>query len=285
MTRIAEAFEAMPHDPSNPAVKASYAAMIRETLAQYEVVKATGLKIEPFPGGIDTYGSPRNAILDVVENNHLYFFPTDSGFGGPLSTQDVSDNPLLAATGEYIGDHKMLANDVFRVVHDYFGHIKEGVGFRAGGEENAWQSHARMYSDEALGAMTTETRGQNSWVNFGPFAEFNKTASGADTKYADQKIGLLPEFAQTEGGPRDDLRFSAGRDLLEVGEVRPTAKARKLVPRPQDLRKLTAQERAEVSEISAANGFIKRAQTEAVFDVLDQANFLNHPINDQHTTI
>ena len=53
--------------------------------------------------------------------------------------------------------------------------------------------------------MTSETRGQNSWVNYGPHGEANRTASGANTVYADQKAGLLPEWMYTtnkaEGGP------------------------------------------------------------------------------------
>ena len=77
--------------------------------------------------------------------------------------------------------------------------IRTGNGFRAEGEENAWRSHAAMYSPLARGAMTSETRGQNSWVNFGPYAAANKHASAADTHYADQKIGLMPKWTRTEG--------------------------------------------------------------------------------------
>lgn len=197
-TRIASDFEAMEHDPQDPEVAASYRAMIDETLAQYQALQDTGLVVEVMPGGEDVYGNPRNAVLDVVENNHLYFFPTVSGFGGGQDL-DVTDNPLLEDTGIVLPDgHRMLANDVFRVVHDYFGHIKEGVGFRADGEENAWRQHSTMYSDLARPAMTTETRGQNSWVNYGPHGEFNRTAT-SDTVFAPQKIGILPDYAMTEG--------------------------------------------------------------------------------------
>jgi hypothetical protein len=106
---------------------------------------------------------------------------------------------MLRPTGEKIGNHAMLANDEFRVVHDVFGHFKEGVGFRAGGEENAWRSHSTMYSDAARGAMTSETRGQNSWVNYGPHGETNRTASESETVFAPQKIGLMPKWTWEEG--------------------------------------------------------------------------------------
>lgn len=208
---IAAEFEDMKHDPNDPKVKASYDAMIKETLAQYQEIKATGLKIELITGA-DPYGNPRNAILDVINNNHLWVYPTTSGFGGTESANvDITGNPLLAPVDEKIGDHQLVANDIFRVVHDYFGHIKEGVGFRAEGEENAWQQHATMYSDLARPAMTTETRGQNSWVNFGPYSEFNKTANGAETQYAPQKVGLMDDWTSKSGGPQ----FSRSQNELQ----------------------------------------------------------------------
>ena len=197
---IADEFARMPNAPSDPLVQRAYQAMIDETVAQYREILKTGLKVEfiDYAKTGDPYGNPRNAILDVVRNNHLWVFSTRDGFGSDDSF-DPSANPLLQETEFQISGRPALANDVFRVVHDYFGHVKDGVGFRAEGEENAWRSHAAMYSPLARRAMTVETRGQNSWVNFGPHAEKNRTANGADTVYADQKVGLLPEWVSEEG--------------------------------------------------------------------------------------
>ena len=201
-TKIAAEFEKMKHDPTDPAVKASYEAMAKETLAQWQALKATGLKVEWIkPGQSGPYAdSPRRAAMDVSLNNHWWGFPTDMGFGtGPEAEKAKIGNPLLAETNEVVGGRKLVVNDVFRIVHDMFGHFRTGNGFRAEGEENAWRSHAAMYSPLARGAMTSETRGQNSWVNFGPYAAANKHASAADTHYADQKIGLMPKWTRTEG--------------------------------------------------------------------------------------
>lgn len=207
-TRIAQAFEDMKHDPNDSKVKASYEALAKETIAQWDALKKTGLQVEWIkPGQKDPYAdSPRRAQMDVSLHNHWWGFPTDEGFGSgdEASKQAMKDNPLLRPTGETIDGRKVVVNDVFRIVHDMFGHVKEGVGFRADGEENAWRSHSAMYSDLARPAMTSETRGQNSWVNFGPNAAHNKHASGADTIYAPQKIGLLPQWAIDEG--RKDRR-------------------------------------------------------------------------------
>jgi hypothetical protein len=216
-TRIAQAFEDMQHAPDDPAVLASYEAMAKETLAQWEAIKETGLKVEWIKEGqADPYGdNPRRAMVDVIDNNHWWGFPTDLGYG----TGDVTEragNPMLRKTGEVIDGREVVVNDIFRIVHDYFGHIKEGLGFRAGGEENAWRQHAAMYSDEARGAMTAETRGQNSWVNYGPHGETNRTANAADTVYSPQKIGLLPDWVSEEGrvsAPPTELE-QAGRPEL-----------------------------------------------------------------------
>lgn len=199
-TKIANAYEEMKNDPEDPEVKAAYAAMAKETIDQYQAVLDTGLKVEfiDYAKQGDPYAaSPRLAILDIRNNNHFWVFPTDAGFGS--SDFDASKNPLLAKTDYEISGKPATVNDLFRIVHDVFGHAKEENGMRADGEENAWRSHSTMYSPLARRAMTTETRGQNSWVNFGPHASHNTTASGGETKYADQKVGLLPEWVMTEG--------------------------------------------------------------------------------------
>src|SRR5262245_12068652 len=199
---IAEAFEMMPHAPTDPTVKRSYDALARETRDQYEFLKRLGVKFEPIPLGMsDPYAAtPRLASKDFLENRHLWYFPTEQGFGtGEAARAAKIDNPMLAPSGVKIEGKEVPFNDLFRIVHDVFGHFKEGVGFRAAGEENAWRSHARMYSPEALPAMTAETRGQNSWLNYGPYGEANRAASAAETIYAPQKIGMLPDWVVQSG--------------------------------------------------------------------------------------
>lgn len=197
--RIANEYEKMANTPQALPTKKAYDALIDETQAQYEALKKAGYKFEFMPKSGDPYGNPRNAINDLVQNKHLYVFPTEAGFGGTRAKEASKLNPLLQKTDETWNGKPVLANDMFRAVHDVFGHAKHGVGFRAAGEENAFQSHARMFSPEALPAATSETRGQNSWVNFGPYAELNKTASPIQTQYAEQKTGLMPAWTWLEG--------------------------------------------------------------------------------------
>lgn len=211
--KIAEAYEEMPNEPDNPRVKKAYVELIKQTKAQYQALVDAGYKFWFIdlnnPENIDYISSPYNAMRDLRKNKQMGVFPTDAGFGSNEDV-DVSQNPLLEdtgikwAVGGLDGEMKpVTANDLFRAVHDAFGHGLEGSGFRAQGEENAWQAHSRLYTGDAIGAMTSETRGQNSWVNYGPFGEQNRKASAEDTVFADQKIGLMPEWTWTEGKAED----------------------------------------------------------------------------------
>jgi hypothetical protein len=224
---IAQAFEDMPHAPDDPAVKNSYAAMIKETRDQYDHIRAQHpeLQIEANKPGEDPYAAtPRLAARDVAENNHFSFFPTQEGFGtGEQGGIDMATHPMMQPSGRTLNGKPLLNNDLFRIVHDYFGHLKEGYGFRAAGEDNAWRSHAAMYSDLARPAMTSETRGQNSWVNYGPHAEANRGASAADTIYTDQKVGLMPEWTMRDrGSPEPIITYQgspSGHSMVDMSKI------------------------------------------------------------------
>jgi hypothetical protein len=213
--RLADAYEQMADDSSDPKVKEAYEDLINQTIAQYQALADAGYKFWfmdfSIPSNEEYASTPYNALRDLRQNKEMGVFATIDGYGEDGITQEqIEANPMLADTGLMwpIGgiDGEMmpvLVNDLFRAVHDAFGHGLEGAGFRARGEENAWQAHVRLFTGPAIGAITSETRGQNSWVNFGPNAEFNRTASGSDTKYAPQKVGLMPEWTWTEGRAGD----------------------------------------------------------------------------------
>ena len=210
-SRIADAYAAMKHAPQDPVVKEAYQNLIRQTVAQFKALESAGYKFWFIdlakPGNTDYAASPWNAMRDIRANKQMGIFRTADGFGSNATELDVNDNPLLADTGMRwpVGGvdsdvtAPVLANDVFRAVHDAFGHGLEGAGFRARGEENAWQAHIRLFTGSAKGAITSETRGQNSWLNYGPYGETNRNAQVEDTVFADQKTGLMPEWTWTEG--------------------------------------------------------------------------------------
>jgi hypothetical protein len=213
--RIADAYEQMADNPQDPKVKEAYQDLIKQTTAQYQALVDAGYKFWfmdlNIPSNEEYASTPYNALRDLRQNKEMGVFPTTDGYGEDDITQaQIDANPLLADTGikwpvgGINGEMKpVLANDLFRAVHDAFGHGLEGAGFRARGEENAWQAHVRLFTGPAVGAITSETRGQNSWLNYGPNGETNRTAKIEDTVFADQKIGLMPEWTWSEGRAGD----------------------------------------------------------------------------------
>lgn len=227
--RIAQAYEDMPHAPQDPAVKEAYADLIRQTRAQYDALIDDGYEFTFFDSQSDPYGgNPFNAMRDLRKNKRMAVYGTYDGFGTEgITDTAVEDNPMLADTGlrwkDQAGvEHMVTANDLFRAVHDAFGHGLEGAGFRARGEENAWQAHARLFTGPAVGAITSETRGQNSWLNFGPYGEKNRTAKVEDTVFAEQKTGLMPSWTWGEGKIGDEV-VTGPKGGVVLGELQPGA--------------------------------------------------------------
>lgn len=145
------------HAPANPDVKASYAALNSQIKQQFDAIQNAGYKLEPWTGAGEPYKSSADMTDDVRNNKHLFFLPTQGNFSGPES------NLMLQPSGV----DGFSNNDLFRAVHDFFGHAKEGHQFGPKGEFNAWREHAQMFTPEAQGALAAETLGQNAWVNFG----------------------------------------------------------------------------------------------------------------------
>ena len=239
--RIAAAFEAMKHEPNNPEVKKAYEAMAKETIDQYQDFLDAGYVVEI--NNEEPYANSADMIEDLRKNKRIKIFSTESGFGDdPITPEQRAENPLLATT-EFtdVNGQPMLVNDLFRAVHDFFGHAELGNSFGPKGEENAWNVHSRMYSPLARRAMTTETRGQNSWVNFSGFNDEiqklrDKAAKLRDEgkideaaevvgeiydkfKFADQKIGLLPiEFSEVDQDIEDVLQADT-KDATNLEKV------------------------------------------------------------------
>lgn len=176
---IAGHYDKAVHAPNDPAVKGSYDAFKKETLGQFTHLRNKGVQFEPWDQQGQPYKNSQEMVNDVRGNNHLWFYT-----GGDLD----KSNHLSEPTGVVVNGHNLTHNDVFRAVHDYFGHGMYGNQFGPRGEEHAYRVHSRMYSPAARPAMAMETRGQNSWVNFGPYAHLPVT----ERPYAQQRNNVLP---------------------------------------------------------------------------------------------
>ena len=116
------------------------------------------------PYGNEGYHTVFNELRDSVrERNHIDVLSTKTTGGHPYFSDDD--------------------NDMFRAVHDVYGHLGSGRGVDFNGEEAAYQKHSRMFSPLARQAMATETRGQNSHLR-------------TEGDFPEQKVALLPGHLQ-----------------------------------------------------------------------------------------
>jgi hypothetical protein len=201
-------------------IPASYEQLGKENAKQLDRMLNEGINISYHQGNLNYANSPQ-MLEDALINKHLYTF----GGGEP--------HQLLNKIDPYTG---LNENQVFRAVHDYYGHGPTGASFGPRGEELAYGTHSQLYSPLAKMAAATETRGQNSFVNYSGInadlqaqmiplkieqerlkrlgqdtsAVDQKLAElGAQTQYAEQKAFLLPpEMIDVNyaGGVPDYLR-------------------------------------------------------------------------------
>ena len=201
-------------------IPASYEQLGKENAKQLDRMLNEGMNLSYHQGNLNYANSPQ-MLEDALINKHLYTF----GGGEP--------HQLLNKIDPYTG---LNENQVFRAVHDYYGHGPTGASFGPKGEELAYGTHSQLYSPLAKMAAATETRGQNSFVNYSGInadlqaqmiplklqqerlkrlgqdtsAVDQKLAElGAQTQYAEQKAFLLPpEMIDVNyaGGVPDYLR-------------------------------------------------------------------------------
>lgn len=203
----------------------------------------------------EPYGSSQEMTNDIDKNNRMVFYTTQAGFGTegvdytghpllepsrftsvPVEVRDEAGHVMHNPDGSIMREgYPMKVNDLFRVVHDYIAHATTGAQFGVRGEEKAWMAHAATILEEpglsrqekfdALWALTSETRGQNSWVNYNGINEAtNKNyeqvarlrraglhdeadalkAQAAPIVFADQKADLLPARDMLSGVPEVD---------------------------------------------------------------------------------
>jgi len=140
--------------PMTRRMKSSYNALRKELPEHYNYLTSPkekgGLGVSVEFTQEDPYKHPNEMAEDVRTNNRLKVLSTES-----------------------TGSHALFSNEennMFRAVHDAFGHLSTARDFSKHGEEAAYASHAQMFSKKALPALVSETRAQNSYIlNAGGF--------------------------------------------------------------------------------------------------------------------
>jgi len=128
----------------------SYLQLAKEVKSQFD---ALPISMSYYRGGEGAYKSSKELFEDIDKRGHMFVYR-----GG-----DPHD-----FLGQTDPDTGLSYNEMFRAVHDYFGHAVHRNQFGPVGEETAWAAHSQMFSPLARIAMSSETRGQNSLVNYSP---------------------------------------------------------------------------------------------------------------------
>lgn len=163
------AYEELPE--VDPAAAPAYRRLAIETRAQFRfMTEELGIKVEFVDD--DPYSTPQAMLRDVTKNKRLKVYKTTEDQAHPYLSNDE--------------------NNMFRAVHDFFGHGGLRTNFSRHGEEVAYFEHARMFSPEAQRALATETLGQNAYLNFSDFNEARR-AQGLEAEFPVQKGALFPE--------------------------------------------------------------------------------------------
>ncbi len=224
------------NDRKNKDVVRAYEELNAELLKQFDALVASGMRFEAI-NDYETYGKtyPNSAavIRDIRNNSQLMFLKTNPDTFGPLKDgkpMDFGFHPLLQDSGRVdSAGNKLNYNDILRVVHDAIAHGTYSVEFGPIGEESAWHTHIRTIENPwARWALTMETRGQNSFVNYRD-ARIGKDKMplkpGDDgyvpipeRDYAEQKFALIPLKYSLTGDAKVDKPV---KDLMaEIGEKR-----------------------------------------------------------------
>lgn len=193
--KSAQAYDAMTHNPTHSVVRKSYQWLMRSILSQGIMLGTSNnpagrpVTIEWFGGADDAYTDSAAMRADVRENGHLWTYSTGEG-----ATDMPANHPMLVvpfgnALPSAFVDRPM--NDVFRAVHDVFGHVHADSGFGPIGERRAWEMHRKTLPSGSWLALWCETRGQNTWTN--AFGE-HPSLPIAERPFGEQKSGIPSQY-------------------------------------------------------------------------------------------
>jgi hypothetical protein len=166
----------------------AYRQLAHETKQQFHSLP---INMSFHRNGEGNYNSSKEMLADIYNNRHLNVF------------QGGDRHDFLHEVDPQTG---LNTNEMFRAVHDFYGHGVHGNEFGPKGEEKAWAAHSAMYSPLARAAMTAETRGQNSVVNYTPLnAEIKAAVRDLDEKAYHAKRKGHDDLAQQALNAKKDL--------------------------------------------------------------------------------
>lgn len=191
-------------------LEASYRQLAKETADQFHTLP---VNMSYHRAGEGSYQSSGEMMRDIYGNRHLYVY------------QGGDPHDFLNAIDPETG---LNTNEMFRAVHDFYGHAVHGNQFGPKGEEIAYGAHAQMFSPLARMAMASETRGQNSFVNYTPInAELKQRITRLnEARYEANRRGQTADVADIDkllGEAWQGFQFAPQKSVLLPPEFLDTA--------------------------------------------------------------
>jgi len=162
---VADRFDRLPRMSYDHALAWRYDRLKRETRAQYHAVREAGIEVEPWLGQGQPYRDSAELIRHVRRTGTIQVFLTREGHG-PIG--GAGFHPMREPSGVTARDVELTHNDLFRVVHDVFGHVMFGHSFGPAGEFKAAYCQMALLSDTARPVVFTEQVAQTCWFFYGP---------------------------------------------------------------------------------------------------------------------
>jgi len=162
---VAAYYDRAPAWTGDASLMHGYDRLKEENLRLYHRIRAEGIVIEPWLGGDQPYQNSAQLRADVRRTGRLRVFLTAHGHGPRSGTRR---HPLRELSGVRAGSVEFRHNDLFRAVHDIFGHVMLEAGFGVKGEFLAAFCQLQMYPREVHSVVFTEQVGQICWFFRGP---------------------------------------------------------------------------------------------------------------------
>ena len=177
--QVYDQYKRIPDYENTPQANASYGALHEEVGRQFDFMtnprSKGGLGLSAHVTPVDPYGRRDMSQPYADQPNKIM---------GDMK-EDVANGRIQALSTATTGGTESFDNDtnnMFRVVHDLFGHAGANRGIDRHGEEAAYQLHRQMFSPLARGALASELRGQTAHLlQTGSFISHPKRGIGMDT--------------------------------------------------------------------------------------------------------
>jgi hypothetical protein len=161
---VADHFEQVPSAAPDSRLERRYERFAGECREQYEAVRRAGIDVRPWRRAGQPYRDSGELFRRVAAEGVLYVHLTEAGHGPP---GESGPHPLRERSGVVVDGVALWHNDLFRAVHDVFGHLLGRNGFGPSGELRAAYCHLPLFPEEVHPVLFAEHVAQTCWFYFG----------------------------------------------------------------------------------------------------------------------